>query len=147
VNHDLRMARVAHRVKDKRVLRLIRRYLQAGLMLGGLATMRRERTPQGGPLSPPLSNILFEDLDKGLERRGHAFCRYADDGNIYVQSRRAGERVIWPSVWRLAVNLVKSAVDRPWNRSFQELVGAPRGALVTVGPIRMSMPVRCRTRG
>jgi RNA-directed DNA polymerase len=118
------MARVARRVGDKRVLRLIRRYLQAGLMTGGLTTARTEGTPQGGPLSPLLSNILLDDLDKELERRGHAFCRYADDCNIYVRTRRAGERVMASITrflaerLRLRVNAAKSAVDRPWQRTF-----------------------------
>ena len=94
VNHDVLMARVARKVKDKRLLRLIRRYLQAGIMAGGLVEPAREGTPQGGPLSPLLSNVLLDELDKELESRGHAFCRYADDCNIYVASRRAGERVM-----------------------------------------------------
>jgi RNA-directed DNA polymerase len=88
------MARVARKVKDKRVLRLIRRYLTAGILTNGLETARSEGTPQGSPLSPLLSNILLDDLDKELERRGHRFCRYADDCNIYVKSKRAGERVM-----------------------------------------------------
>ena len=92
VNHDILMSRVARRVKDPQVLRLIRRYLQAGMMEGGVVSPRREGTPQGGPLSPLLSNVLLDELDKELERRGHRFCRYADDCNVYVQSRRAGER-------------------------------------------------------
>jgi RNA-directed DNA polymerase len=94
VNHDVLMARVARKVKDQRVLRLIRRYLESGIMQGGLVEPRTEGTPQGGPLSPLLSNILLDDLDKELEKRGHAFCRYADDCNIYVGSQRAGQRVM-----------------------------------------------------
>lgn len=124
VQHDVLMSRVARRVEDKRVLRLIRRYLQAGLMKGGLVEQRREGTPQGGPLSPVLSNILLDELDKELEKRGHAFCRYADDSNIYVRSLAAGERVM-ASVTRfletklkLKVNREKSAVGRPWARKF-----------------------------
>ena len=124
VNHDVLMARVAKKVGDKRVLRLIRRYLQAGLMLGGVETQRTEGTPQGGPLSPLLSNILLDDLDKELERRRHAFCRYADDCNIYVASKRAGTRVLVSVTaylskrLKLTVKAAKSAVDRPWNRAF-----------------------------
>jgi RNA-directed DNA polymerase len=124
VNHDILMSRVSRGVKDKRVLRLIRRYLQAGVMVDGLTSPRREGTPQGGPLSPLLSNILLDELDKELERRGHRFVRYADDCNVYVQSQRAGERVmstlerfLWKRL-RLRINCDKSAVDRPWRRKF-----------------------------
>ena len=124
VNHDVLMSRLARRIKDKRVLRLIRKYLQAGMMSHGLTTARREGTPQGGPLSPLLSNILLDELDKELERRGHKFCRYADDCHIYVQSRSAGERVLKSITsfldrrLRLKVNVEKSAVARPWERKF-----------------------------
>jgi len=124
VNHDVLMARVARKVKDQRMLKLIRRYLRSGIMQQGLVEPRSEGTPQGGPLSPLLSNILLDDLDKELEKRGHRFCRYADDCNIYAGSRRAGERAM-ESLTRflrkklkLTVNLSKSAVDRPWNRKF-----------------------------
>ena len=122
VNHDILMSRVARRVKDKRVLLLIRRYLQAGTMEGGLMSPRREGTPQGGPLSPLLSNIYLDDLDKELERRGHLFVRYADDCNVYVRSEVAGRRVmtslerfLWKRL-RLRINREKSSVDRPWKR-------------------------------
>lgn len=124
VNHDVLMARVARRVKDRRVIVLIYRYLRSGMMEGGLVSPRSQGTPQGGPLSPLLSNILLDDLDKELERRGHRFVRYADDCNVYVRSRRAGERVLrrleryLRERLRLTVNRDKSAVARPWNRAF-----------------------------
>ena len=124
VNHDILMSRIARKIKDKRLLRIIRSYLQAGMMQDGLASQRVEGTPQGSPLSPLLSNILLDDLDKELEKRGHNFCRYADDSNIYVGSKAAGERVLervtrfLEKKLRLTVNATKSAVDRPWKRKF-----------------------------
>jgi len=124
VNHDLLMGRLARRIGDKRVLRLIRHYLEAGVLLNGVVVEREEGTPQGGPLSPLLANVLLDELDKELERRGHRFCRYADDCNIYVSSQRGGERVM-ASVTRflqtrlkLRVNVSKSAVARPSKRKF-----------------------------
>ena len=124
VDHDLLLGRLGQKIGDRRVLQLIRRYLQAGMMAEGLVSPRTEGTPQGGPLSPLLSNILLTDLDRELERRGHAFCRYADDCNIYVRSQRAGERVL-ASLTRfltqrlkLKVNTAKSAVACPWERKF-----------------------------
>ncbi|WP_104425582.1 group II intron reverse transcriptase/maturase [Marinobacter persicus] len=124
VNHDVLMSLLARRITDRRILTLIRRYLQAGMLEGGLVSPRREGTPQGGPLSPLLSNVLLTELDRELERRGHRFCRYADDCIIYVRSKRAGERVMISVTHflerhlRLKVNADKSAVDRPWRRNF-----------------------------
>jgi group II intron reverse transcriptase/maturase len=124
VHHDVLMARVARKVEDDRGLKLIRRFLEAGLMEGGVTSMRTEGTPQGGPLSPLLSNILLDDLDRELERRGLSFCRYADDCNIYVGSQRAGERVMQAVTaflelrLKLKVNVSKSAVAHPWQRKF-----------------------------
>lgn len=124
VNHDVLMVRLWRHIPDKRILRLIRRYLQAGMMEGGVVSPRAAGTPQGGPLSPLLSNILLDEMDKELEKRGHRFVRYADDCNIYVASRAAGERVLeslekfLSEKLRLKVNRSKSAVDRPWKRKF-----------------------------
>jgi len=124
VNHDVLMSRIARRVKDKRILHLIGRYLRAGMMEGGVMSPRTEGTPQGGPLSPLLSNILLDELDKELEGRGHLFVRYADDFQVYVKSKAAGERVMaslerfLKKRLRLKVNRGKSAVDRPWKRKF-----------------------------
>jgi len=124
VNHDMLMARVARKVKDKRVLLLIRRYLQAGTIKDGLTIISREGTPQGGPLSPLLSNVILDDLDKELERRGHEFCRYADDFNVYVKTKKAAERVLTSITeylehkLKLKVNRDKSGTGRPWKKKF-----------------------------
>ena len=124
VNHDLLMSKLAVKIGDARVLALIRRYLEAGMMADGLVQPRTEGTPQGGPLSPLLSNILLNELDRELERRGHAFCRYADDCNIYVASERAGVGLLYSLTrflaerLKLKVNAAKSAVARPWRRKF-----------------------------
>jgi len=124
VNHDILISRVARKVKDKRILKLIRAYLESGVCEGGLVTAKKTGTPQGGPLSPLLSNILLTDLDRELERRGHKFCRYADDCNIYVKSDAAGQRVLssithyLENTLKLKVNRKKSGVGRPWHRKF-----------------------------
>lgn len=155
VNHDMLMARIAVRVADKRVLKLIRAFLNAGVMEDGLVRPVDEGTPQGGPLSPLLSNIVLDDLDKQLERRGLRFCRYADDCNIYVRSRRAGERVM-ASVSRfltcklkLKVNETKSAVARPEQRKFLGFSIANDGSERRIAPKaldRFKMRIRDLTR-
>lgn len=124
VNHDKLIALVAREIKDKRVLKLIRLFLQSGVLINGVVIETEEGCPQGGPLSPLLSNIMLTELDRELERRGHKFCRYADDNNIYVKSKRAGDRVMQSitafieNKLKLKVNKDKSAVDRPWKRKF-----------------------------
>lgn len=124
VNHDRLMGTLAKRIQDKPLLKLIRKYLQSGVMINGVVSNTFEGTPQGGPLSPLLSNIVLDELDKELERRGHKFVRYADDCNIYVKSKRAGLRTMASiqrfieGKLRLKVNEKKSAVDRPWKRKF-----------------------------
>ena len=124
VNHDMLMARLARHVSDKRLLRIVRRFLEAGMMWDGVCVERYEGTPQGGPLSPLLANLLLDDLDKELERRGHRFCRYADDCNIYVRTQKAGERVMasvtrfLEGKLRLRVNGEKSAVAAVGKRQF-----------------------------
>ena len=124
VNHDKLMGQIAKRVEDKRLLKLIRAFLNAGVMENGLVSPSVEGTPQGGPLSPLLSNLVLDELDRELERRGHRFARYADDCNIYVRSEQAGRRVM-ESITRfiteqlkLKVNETKSAVARPQQRKF-----------------------------
>jgi RNA-directed DNA polymerase len=123
VNHDVLMGKLQNRIADQRVLRIIRRYLGAGIMADGVVVVRHEGAPQGGPLSPLLANVLLDEVDKELERRGHCFVRYADDCNVYVRSKRAGERVLAAlrqqyAKLRLRVNETKSAVARAWDRKF-----------------------------
>ncbi len=157
VNHDILMAKVARTVQDKRALRLIRRYLQAGVMVNGVVMETEEGTPQGGPLSPLLANVMLHDLDMELEQRGHRFVRYADDCNIYVRTERAGQRVM-ASVTeflqkrlRLRLNKDKSAVDRPANRkflgfSYYKLKGQVRIRLSNKTRERFRAKVRSLTR-
>ena len=123
VNHDILMSRLARRMEDKRMLGLIRRYLGAGVMVNGVVTERYEGTPQGGPLSPLLANVLLDEVDRELEKRGHAFARYADDGNVYVKSERAAKDVMETlkrlyAKLRLKVNESKSRVTRVWDSQF-----------------------------
>jgi RNA-directed DNA polymerase len=139
VNHDILMSRLARRVADPRLLRIIRRFLEAGLLQHGMCVERHEGTPQGGPLSPLLANLLLDDLDRELERRGHTFCRYADDCNIYVRSQAAGERVLQSVTeflegrLRLRVNQAKSAVAPVEERKFLGHRLLPDGTL-TIAP-------------
>ena len=141
VNHDVLMSRIAKRIGDKRILKLIRAYLNAGVMVNGVVMEREEGTPQGGPLSPLLANILLDEFDKELEKRGHAFCRYADDCNIYVASKRAGERVMesltqfLEGKLRLKVNRAKSAVAKPYERKFLGLrILRSKEAIIGIAP-------------
>jgi group II intron reverse transcriptase/maturase len=135
VNHDVLMDRLAKRLDDKRILRVVRRYLEAGVMMNGIVVERYEGTPQGGPLSPLLANVLLDEVDKELERRGHSFARYADDANIYVRSRRAGDRVMallrdLYGALHLRINEKKSAVASAFSRKFL-------GYSMWVGPKRV----------
>ena len=160
VHHDKLMAKIAERVSDKRLLKLVRAFLRAGVMEDGLVSPVDEGTPQGGPLSPLLSNIVLDELDRELERRGLRFARYADDSNIYVRSRRAGERVMESltrfitAQLKLKVNQQKSAVARPWERKFLGFsftsAGIPKRRIAPKAVDRFKKRVReltNRTRG
>jgi RNA-directed DNA polymerase len=160
VNHDKLMAKIAERVGDKRLLKLIRAFLTAGVMEDGLVNPVDEGTPQGGPLSPLLSNIVLDEFDRELEQRGLRFARYADDSNIYVRSRRAGERVMESitrfitTTLKLKVNELKSAVARPWARKFLGFsftsAGIPKRRIAPKAVDRFKERVReltSRTRG
>jgi RNA-directed DNA polymerase len=157
VNHDMLMARVARVVKDKRVLKLIRAYLESGVMVNGVVMDTEEGTPQGGPLSPLLSNIMLDDLDRELEKRGHKFVRYADDCNIYVKTQRAGERVMGSVAQflegklKLRVNRQKSKVDRAskvkfLGFSFYKYRGEVRIRVATKSLQRLRRKLRRLTR-
>lgn len=154
VNHDILMSRLARTIGDKRLLRIIRRFLQAGLMRGGAVSLREEGTPQGGPLSPLLSNVLLDDLDKELESRGHSFCRYADDCNVYVASSAAASRVLSSiTAWlaktlQLKVNVTKSAAAPVEERKFLGYRLLPDGRPV-VAPeslVRLEKKIRDATK-
>jgi RNA-directed DNA polymerase len=160
VNHDKLIAKIAERVSDQRLLKLTRAFLRAGVMEGGLVSPVDEGTPQGGPLSPLLSNIVLDEFDRELERRGLRFARYADDSNIYVRSRRAGERVMAgltafiTTKLKLKVNQQKSAVARPWERKFLGFSFTwerePRRRIAPKAVVRFKERVReltSRTRG
>ena len=160
VNHDKLMAKIAERVGDKRLLKLIRAFLRAGVMENGLVNPVDEGTPQGGPLSPLLSNIMLDELDRELKRRGLRFVRYADDSNIYVRTKRAGARVMESitrfitSQLKLKVNQQKSAVARPWERKFLGFsftnAGIPKRRIAPKAVDRFKERVReltSRTRG
>jgi group II intron reverse transcriptase/maturase len=131
VHHDLLMNRLSKKIADQRVLKVIRRFLRSGIMSGGILSSREEGTPQGGPLSPFLANFLLDDLDKELERRGHRFVRYADDCNVYFETKRAAERgMAWITEYmevklRLKVNRAKSAVALSSERRFPGLYDLP----------------------
>ena len=132
VNHDVLMGRLAKRIDDKRMLKILRGFLNVGMMMNGVVIDRDEGTPQGGPLSPLLANVLLDEIDKLLEARGHRFVRYADDCNVYVRSEKAGLRVMETmrkelARLRLRINEAKSAVDRPWNRRFLGFTFRDRG--------------------
>ena len=156
VSHDKLMAKLAERVSDKRVLKLVRAFLTAGVMEGGLVSPVDEGTPQGGPLSPLLSNIVLDEFDRELERRGLRFARYADDCNVYVRSRRAGERVMESlkrfitTKLKLKVNEQKSAVARPWERKFLGFsftnTGVPKRRIAPKAAGRFRERVRGLTR-
>jgi group II intron reverse transcriptase/maturase len=146
VNHDILMSRLARRIADPRVLRLIRRYLDAGIMVHGVVNERQAGTPQGGPLSPLLANVLLDEVDKALESSGHRFVRYADDCNVYVRSRRAGERVMnhlrrLYAGLKLTINEAKSAVAPVYGRSFLGFTFWTRN-----GEVRRAVSQKARTR-
>ncbi|MCG5501969.1 group II intron reverse transcriptase/maturase [Ectothiorhodospira lacustris] len=141
VNHDILMAKLARRIQDKRLLGLIRRYLQSGMMMDGLVSQREKGTPQGSPLSPLLSNILLDELDKELEARGHRFCRYADDCQVYVKSLRAGHRVK-----ESMTAFLETRLKLPVNRSKSRVVAASRSSFLGYGFLGMANPrIRCST--